>query len=335
MKKKESLVARIFEKIAPTIGAKVLLESEWGMVGQIIYKNGKKSYFRGSSLDINPLGSSEIARDKDFAYYFMKGMGYPTIEGKTFYSDEWATKIKSDQTVDLAYKYAMSLNFPLIVKPNSRSQGNGVTKVNGKEEFDQAIKYAFEKDQIVLVQRYVSGKDYRIVVLGDKVISAYERIPLSVIGDGVSNIKELITIKQNLLKDSGRKVVINLNDFRILYKLKNQGLNMESVLEKNTKVFLLDNANLSAGGDSIDATSDISDGFKKLAISLTKDMGLCLCGVDLIINGSIDDNAEKTEHWILEVNSSPGVDNYYSMGDSQKKIVEDLYLEVLKEMETY
>ena len=78
MKKQISpLLGRILKKIAPRIGAAVMLEPKWNIVGQINFKNGKKSYFRYSSLDLNPLGASEISKDKDFAYFFMGKMGYP------------------------------------------------------------------------------------------------------------------------------------------------------------------------------------------------------------------------------------------------------------------
>jgi len=96
MKKKKitPLLGQVLQKIAPRIGAKVVMEPEWNIVGQIIFKSGRKRYFRYSSLDINRLGSSEIAKDKDYANFFMKRMGYPTIPGsKTFFSDRWANAI--------------------------------------------------------------------------------------------------------------------------------------------------------------------------------------------------------------------------------------------------
>ena len=67
MKKKNvtPLLGKLLQKIAPKIGAVVLMEPEWGIVGQVTFKNGRRRYFRYSSLDLNPLGSSEVAKDKD------------------------------------------------------------------------------------------------------------------------------------------------------------------------------------------------------------------------------------------------------------------------------
>src|SRR5579872_5074972 len=97
-KKEDLLLVPILKKIAPRIGATVLVEPEWGIVGQITFKSGRHSYFRYSTLDLNPMGGSEIARDKDYANFFMKEMGYPIVPGsKTFFSDRWAKAIGSSR----------------------------------------------------------------------------------------------------------------------------------------------------------------------------------------------------------------------------------------------
>jgi len=239
MKKQLSplLVGRMLKKLAPKIGARVILEPNWKITGQILFKNGVKRYFRFSNLDLNTLGASEIAKDKDFAAYFMKSMGYPAISGKTFFTDELCEEMNSKNDVHAAYKYAQKLGFPVVVKPNGGSQGIGVSKVFTREEFYKAMRFVFIKDRVALVQKAMEGKDYRIVVLDNKVISAYQRIPLNVIGDGISNVRKLLDKKQALFIKNGRDTKINQKDFRIIQKLKRQGLSMNSVLEKNQQVF--------------------------------------------------------------------------------------------------
>jgi D-alanine-D-alanine ligase-like ATP-grasp enzyme len=331
--KKISTLGRILQKVAPKIGATVFMEPVWGMVGQITFKNGKNSYFQYSALNINPMGSSKIARDKDYANFFMQSMGYPVVPGsKTFFSDEWGKTIGvPKQNKDAGYIHAKTLGFPVIVKPNSGSQGSGVSLVHNKKEFYEALYGIFEKDRVALVQKPVLGKDYRLVVLGNKMISAYERIPLNVVGDGVSTVRKLLRNKQICFTASGRNTQIKENDPRIKNKLLHQQLTYHSVPTKDQKVYLLDNANLSTGGDSVDVTDVVHPVFKKLAIELTRDMGLRFCGVDLMIQGDI---SKKTDtFWILEINSAPGLDHYSKIGKEQEKIVEDLYLEVLKHME--
>lgn len=333
-KRKESLLlGRILQKIAPRIGARVLLEPEWEIVGQITFKSGQHSYFRYNTLDINPMGSSEIARDKDYSNFFMKAMGYPIVPGsKTFFSDQWGQAIGSPRrNIDAAYRHARKIGFPVIVKPNSGSQGVGVSLVHNKREFYKAVRSIFKQDRIALVQQSVCGTDYRLVVLDKKIISAYERTPLNVVGDGKSTIKQLLKIKQKQFVASSRDTQIKTDDPRIALKLLHQGLSFRSVPIKGQKVYLLDNSNLSTGGDSMDVTKKVNPAFQKLAVNLTRDMGLRLCGVDLMIEGDI--SQEPSSFWVLEVNSSPGLDHYAKIGKAQEQIVEDLYLEVLKHME--
>jgi D-alanine-D-alanine ligase-like ATP-grasp enzyme len=325
------LVGTIFSKIAPHIGAKVLLEPQWGIAGQITFRSGRKRYFRYSSIDLNTLGASEIAKDKDYANFFMKGMGYKTVPGKVFFSDTWAKAIESTDNIDGAYAYAQTIGLPVIVKPNSGSQGKGVALVHTKREFYRAMRRIFAIDRVALVQQPVSGKDYRVVVLDDRIISAYERVPLNVVGDGRSTIRQLLAKKQRAFAASSRDTVIKPDDLRMGAKLKRAGLTMDTVPHKAQRVFLLDNANLSTGGDSIDVTAMVHPDFKKIAVQLTRDMGLKLCGVDLMIQGDI--SLPPKEWWVLEINSAPGLDHYASSGKAQQKIVEDMYLKVLKSME--
>jgi D-alanine-D-alanine ligase-like ATP-grasp enzyme len=332
-KRPQPILASILKKISPKIGASVFVEPIWQVVGQITFKSGKKSYFRYNTLNLNPMGSSEISRDKDYSNLFMQKMGYPIVPGsKTFFSDSWANVIGSpDRKIDAAYAHAQKIGLPVIVKPNSGSQGVGVSMVHNKKEFSKAVRRIFKHDKIVLVQKPVRGKDYRIVVLDKKIISAYERIPLNIIGDGKSSILKLLENKQREFNKSGRDTRIKTTDPRIVTKLAHQDLNLLSIPNKGIRIFLLDNANLSTGGDSIDVTDRVHPRFKAIAVKLTRDMGLRLCGVDLMIEGDISENPKK--YWVLEINSAPGLDHYANIGKSQERIVEDLYLEVLRHME--
>ena len=145
------------------------------------------------------------------------------------------------------------------------------------------------------------------------------------------NLSKVWIKKQKYFHTIERDIKIKINDPRIKEKLKQQGYTLESILKKDEKVFLLDNANLSTGGDSIDVTKLVHPSFRKIAINLTRDMGLRLCGVDLIIEGDIKEKA--IIYHVIEVNAAPGLDHYVTTGRAQEKIVEDMYLEVLKSMQ--
>lgn len=335
-KKTESLVlGKIIQKIAPKIGATILIEPEWEIAGQITFKNGKRSYFRYNTLDLNPQGSSEIARDKDYANFFMEKLGYPTVpKSKAFFSKAWGQAIgKPEQNIDASYKHAKEIGFPVIIKPNSGVQGICVSLVQNKAEFYQAVEEVFTQDRIVLVQKQVIGRDYRLVVLDEEVIATYERTPLQVVGDGKLNIAELLSKKQIDFTKAERRVKMKAIMPQIILKLKHQGLTLQSILKENQQVFLLDNANLSTGGDMYDASDEVHADFKNLAINLTKDMGLRLCGVDLIVDGDISRPiTEAFNFWVLEVNASPGLDHYTKLGGLQMKKAEELYLKILKHL---
>jgi D-alanine-D-alanine ligase-like ATP-grasp enzyme len=331
--KKTSLpyLTKLIQKLAPKVGARVVVEPEWGIASQIIYKNGVVRSLRMYSLDLNHVASADIARDKDYAKFFMAKKGYPVAEGKTVFKDSWAEIVGSDRKIPYAINYAKRLGYPIIVKPNSQSQGSGVTLVHNKKELVASLKNIFKIDKIAIIEKYLPGHDYRVVVLDGEIISAYERIPLSVMGDGKNSIIFLLKNKQKIFNKNNRDTKINFTDPRIKIKLQKQSYNFTSVLKKSERIFLLDNANLSTGGDSLDVTKKIHPEFTKIAKNLTKEMGLRMAGVDMMVTkGDITKNPKDCSYYIIEINAAPGLDHYVTTGLAQKKKVEAMYLKVLK-----
>lgn len=332
-KKKTPFLTKTLRKLVPKVGATILIEPGWQYAAQLRFKNGSRKYLRYYSLDLNTVAASEIAKDKDFAKFFMKKMGYPVAESQLFFKPDFAKKIGSKSSVERAKAYAKRKGYPIIVKPNSQSQGTAVALVHNERELIAGLHAVFTQDRSALLEEYRPGHDYRIVVVDDKVISAYERTPLSVVGDGHSSILALLHKKQKLFIENGRDTRLDFNDHRIVQKLTKQKLKLQSILSKGEKVSLLDNANLSDGGDSVDVTETIHDKYKKLAVSLTRDMGLRMAGVDLMIEqGTIDAKPIKDGFYVIEINATPGLDHYASTGKKQQKIVEDMYLAILKSL---
>jgi D-alanine-D-alanine ligase-like ATP-grasp enzyme len=324
-------LTKLVKKLAPKVGGRALIEPKWGHVAQIKYKNGVTRSLRYFSLDLNPIASSDIAVDKGYSKFFMKKWGYPVAKGVTIFEKKRATIVKSRNTINFAQKYAKKIGYPVIVKPNDKSQGAQVSLVWNGTELKNALNLIFKTEKIALVEEYLKGKDYRVVVLDKEIISAYERLPLSIIGNGKSSIKALLKQKQKDFIKKRRDTRINFKDPRILQKVKREGYNFQSVLPKNTKILLLDNANLSTGGDSVDVTSTIHEGFEKIAIKLTADMGLRIAGVDIMVTkGDITMNPKNCKYYIIEINAAPGLDHYVTTGKAQQKIVEAMYLKVLK-----
>jgi D-alanine-D-alanine ligase-like ATP-grasp enzyme len=278
------------------------------------------------------VGAAAVAKDKGYASYFMQKQNYNVPIGQTFFSEKLNARLEKKRGLEEGLAYAKQLGFPVIVKPNDRSQGAMVAKVRNETAYYEAARMIFKTNNVMLVQEFCIGRDYRVVVLDDKVIAAYERIPLQIKGDGKSDIHTLLVQKKALMEAQGRYIHLEYTDFRILEKLNSHNLSFESILPLNEKLALLDNANLSAGGDSEDFTEEIHQDFKELAINVSRDMGLRLCGVD-IMTADICKPMNEQKYTIIEINAYPGLDNYASIGEKQKQRVMDFYLELLKKME--
>src|SRR3989344_5988504 len=166
--------------------------------------------------------SVDIAADKAYASYFLRSLGYHAPKEQTFFSPKCCERIGNDRGVDDACRFAEELGFPVIVKPNNLSQGTLVIKAHTAEEIRQAAKHIFQKTDVLLVQQFVEGKDYRVVVLDDDIISAYERIALHVTGDGKKSIRQLLEELQAKFECQKRDTIIDSEDFRITNKLAQQ-----------------------------------------------------------------------------------------------------------------
>jgi D-alanine-D-alanine ligase-like ATP-grasp enzyme len=329
----QPFVTRIIRKLARRIGARVTVEPEYGLVGCIVFKNGKRSFFRGGCLDINPQGAAEIAQDKAYTAFFLHRVGYSVPYGQTFFSDELCEKLTIKRSIYDGYAFARSIGFPVIVKPNDLAQGILVAKVYNKKEYLSVARRILRRSHVLLVQRPYSGRDYRILVLDDEVLAAYERIPLSIIGNGVSTIAKLIENKRRALAARNRKVGVDLRDIRTARILRRKQLSPRSVLSKDAELYLLDNANLSSGGEAVDVTELIHPKFRALAVSITKAMGLRFCGVDILTDDLTRLVSQERNYVVLETNASPGLENYAAIGREQALRVEKLYFKVLRKIE--
>ena len=324
---KPSFITPLLAELAQEMGVDLHIEERYGYVGQVNLPNGERRYLRNTVFDLNGSGATEIAVDKDYAAYFLARLGYPVPIGDSFHTRRWAKAIGSDRTPERAWEYAQQLGLPLIIKPNSKSQGRGVALVHTKREFLRAVSEASQHERVFLVQKPAQGRDYRIVVLDGETISAYERRPLTVIGDGISTIRELLEAKQRYFIEVGRDTILQYDDPRLLSTLQRAHLSFESVLEANKSLKLLPNANLSTGGDAVDLTPTLHPDWKTLAARIARDMNLRYIGIDVMTEVPLDQ--PPGDYTLIEINAAPGLDNYASIGEEQMRIVKELYRKVL------
>ena len=202
------------------------------------------------------------------------------------------------------------INKPIVIKPKSTNFGTGISifpQGSNKEDIKRAFEIAFKYDNTVLVEEFISGKEYRFLVIGDKVVGILHRVPANVVGNGEKSIRQLVEIKnQSPLRGKGYKTPlekINLDENAALF-LKHRGLDFDYIPKKDEIVYLRENSNISTGGDSIDYTDDIPQKFKDIAVRASKSIGANICGVDMMID---DYTNESSQYAIIELNFNPAI----------------------------
>lgn len=201
-------------------------------------------------------------------------------------------------------------NKPIVIKPKSTNFGTGISifsEGTNKERIVEALKIAFKYDSTVLIEEFIKGKEYRFLVIDEKVCGILHRVPANVVGDGEKSIRELTEIKnQDPLR--GYHYVtplekINLDENAELF-LKIQNKNFEYIPSKDEIVYLRENSNISTGGDSIDYTDKIPEKFKEIAVQCAKAVNAKICGVDMMLEDYSDENKP---YGIIELNFNPAI----------------------------
>lgn len=199
---------------------------------------------------------------------------------------------------------------PAVVKPKSTNFGLGVTMFPHGASLDalcEAANEAYAYDDVVLVEEFVSGKEYRFITIGDKVAGILHRVPANVVGDGVNTVAELIELKnRHPYRGPGYRTplkTIELDNQALEY-LARQNLTPESVITEGQTVYLRPNSNISTGGDSIDMTDVVDPYFKRIAVDAAKAFDAAFCGVDIIIDDCTDG---VSTYAVIEVNFNPAI----------------------------
>ncbi|UJL45907.1 acylphosphatase [Virgibacillus sp. NKC19-16] len=237
----------------------------------------------------------EIGSEKDDTKEWMKKAGVPVPLGRGF---------GEEATDEEIIAYSKTIDFPLVLKPTNASLGNGVvTNINSDQEFHKAVNYVRHElgYREVVIEQHVQGEEYRVYVIEDQVVAAYNRVPANIIGDGTHNIEELIDLKNRERKKNARlnSCLIEI-DKEILEFIQSAGYSFESIPKKGEQIFLRQKTNVSSGGDPIDVTDDMPEEYKTIAINALKAVpGLYHGGVDIIINNNRTQNAPAV---VIELN---------------------------------
>ena len=252
-----------------------------------------------------------IAGNKEHTKKFLESANIPTPKGVI---------ITNENELSQA---AGKLGFPLVTKPFNGNQGRYVTcGITNLENLRLSFYHAKEGSRSVIIEKEIKGKDYRLLVIGNKFHATCLRFPAFVIGDGVLSIYELVEKENsNPMRGNGHENVltkIKLDAAADLF-LQNQGFSQSFVPMADQQVFLKSTANLSTGGTAEDVTDLVHPSNRRLAEKVSRTIGLDICGID-IVSQDISIPLQENGGAVIEVNAAPGLrmHQYPSVGRSRE-----------------
>ena len=215
------------------------------------------------------------------------------------------------KTLDEALRIARDLRFPVLVKPLDANDGRGISgRLDSEDDVRAAWPVAVAEHPTVIVERYVAGRDHRVVVVDGRVVAVAERVPAHVVGDGRRTIRELAEEEnRNPARDDSRPAYAHVPlplDGLTEQFLARRGLTLDSVPASGERVPLRATANISTGGTSVDRTDEIHPRNRALCELAASAVGLDIAGLDVLtpdISVPFDENGAA----IVEVNASPGI----------------------------
>lgn len=268
----------------------------------VLTKGDHKEYVKqATKTSLDSYSTVLIMENKVVTKEVLKERGIRVPDGDAFRSLEEAMAA-----------YELYQDKAIVIKPKSTNFGLGITIFNREfsiEDYQRAFELAFKHDQTVLLEEFMTGKEYRFLVMGDEVVGVLHRMPANIVGDGNHTIEQLTHEKnKDPLRGRGYKTPlekIQLGEAEEMF-LKNHGRHWGEIPTAGEIVYLRENSNISTGGDSLDYTDDIPASYKKMAIASAKAAGATICGVDMMID-DIHDEASDSNYSIIEINFNPAI----------------------------
>ncbi len=293
------------ERIGPSTGAIVDAAVARGIPYKRLTKGSLVQFGWGSrqrriqaaELDATSAVSESIAQDKDLTKKLLLAAGVPVPMGRPVADP------------DEAWAAALQIGLPVVLKPQDGNQGKGVTvNIVDRDHLDIAFRAAAEYGT-VMVEKFLPGNDYRLLVVGNKLVAASRREPPQVLGDGLHTVRELVDIvNQDPRRGEGHATSltkIRFDDIAVA-RLHAQDLTPESIPARGRRVILRNNANLSTGGTATDVTGDVHPDVAARAVAAAQMVGLHICGVDIVCE-SVLRPLEAQNGGVVEVNAAPGL----------------------------
>jgi cyanophycin synthetase len=239
----------------------------------------------------------DIACDKEETKNLLEAAEIPVPRGRIVYSEEGMK-----EAID-------RINYPIVTKPVDGNHGKGATtNIMNWEDAVKGLAAAQKYSRSVIVEKYITGQDHRVLVINYKYVAAAIRKPAAVTGDGKSTIQELIDkVNEDPRRGYGHEKTltqIKVDDFT-LDMLKKADLTLESVLPAGVEQWLKPTANLSTGGTATDVTDMVHPDNIFMCERIARIIGLDICGIDIMAE-NLTEPVAQIGGAILEVNAAPG-----------------------------
>ncbi|MGG7176947.1 cyanophycin synthetase [Clostridium paraputrificum] len=255
--------------------------------------------------------ATDIASDKVLTKELLMSQGIPVAKGG-----------RVCNIINLL-KEGEQIGYPLVLKPRYGSKGEGVViNISSEKDLVRIYNNLKGKYKDLMIEQYLQGNDYRVCVVGYEVVAASLRMPPVVVGDGVSNLKELIRrLNNNPIRGYNHEkplTKVKIDD-ELLECVEKSGKSLLTIPEEGEKILLRHNANLSTGGIAVDCTDEICEENKEICIRAAKTIGLDICGIDIKID-DISKSIYDQNGGVMEVNAAPGIrmHQYPSLGKSRE-----------------
>lgn len=261
-----------------------------------------------------------IAQDKDLTKHLLSSIGLSVPRG-TIVTE-----------LDDAIQAALDIGMPVVIKPRDGNQGKGVTvNISSVDQIPAAFEAAQRIGRRVIVESFLPGHDFRLLVVGQELVAAARRDPPHVIGDGEKTIQELVDIiNSDPLRGDGHAT--SLSKIRLdaigLATLEEQGLSPASVPSLGQRVNLRKNANLSTGGTATDVTDEVHPDLAAMAVSAASMIGLDIAGVDVVAE-TVQRPLADQGGGIVEVNAAPGLRMHLAPSYGKPRPIGDKILRTL------
>jgi cyanophycin synthetase len=262
----------------------------------------------------------EIASDKEETNRILGDLGLPVP----------AQRVVANPVAAVAA--AERLGYPVVVKPLDANHGRGVSlNLSEAEQVRAAFVEAREHSRHVVVERFITGQDHRMLVVNGRLVAVARRVPGHVVGDGVHNVAQLVDlVNQDPRRGIGHEKTLTRLEFDPQAErcLAARGLTRESVPAAGDVVYLRLTGNLSTGGTAIDVTDVVHPDNREMAVRAALAIGLDVCGVDFL-TPDITRSYKEMGGAICEVNAAPGFRMHVAPSDGRSRDVAGPVMEML------